>query len=133
MPHILGTFLEDERPVRYALLTFRGIGPATAARVCARLQFHDTLKMGEMSEHQLNALAHEVGGLHLENDLARSVRDNIVRLRKIGSYRGRRHAAGLPVRGQRTKENAVTAGKLNKVERQYHTMARRPYSLYKRI
>ena len=78
--------------------------------------------MGEMSERQLNALAHEVGTLKLENDLVREVRDNIARLRRIGSYRGRRLAAGLPVRGQNTQTNARTARRLNRVERGYHTM-----------
>jgi small subunit ribosomal protein S13 len=78
--------------------------------------------MGEMSERQLNALSHEVGELKLENDLVRQVRDDIARLRRIGSYRGKRHAAGLPVRGQRTRNNAQTARKLNRVDREYHTM-----------
>jgi len=122
MPHILGKFLPDQRPVRYALRAFRGIGPAVARQVCARLHFHDSLTMGEMSERQLNALAHEVGTLKLENDLVREVRDNIARLRRIGSYRGRRHAAGLTVRGQNTQTNARTARRLNRVERSYHTM-----------
>jgi hypothetical protein len=39
----------------------------------------------------------------IENDLRRKLRDNIARLRDMGSYRGRRHAMGLPVRGQRTR------------------------------
>jgi len=122
MPHILGKFLPGHRPVRYALLQFGGIGQHTAAQICARLQFHETLTMGEMSERQLNALSHEVGELKLENDLVRQVRDDIARLRRIGSYRGKRHAAGLPVRGQRTRNNAQTARKLNRVDREYHTM-----------
>jgi small subunit ribosomal protein S13 len=126
MPHILGRFLPDNKPVRIALLRFGGIGWWTSSQICARLQFHETLKMGEMSERQLNALSHEVGELKLENDLVRGVRDNIARLRRIGSYRGKRHAAGLPVRGQNTRGNANTARKLNRVDRGYHTMARRP-------
>jgi small subunit ribosomal protein S13 len=129
MPHILGKFLPDHKPVRYALLRFGGIGQYTAAQICARLQFHETLKMGQMSERQLNALSHEVGELKLENDLVRAVRDNIARLRRIGSYRGKRHAAGLPVRGQHTRNNASTARKYNRVDRGYHTLARRPYVL----
>jgi small subunit ribosomal protein S13 len=129
MPHILGKFLPDHKPVRYALLRFGGIGQWTSAQICARLQFHQTLKMGEMSERQLNALSHEVGELKLDNDLIRGVRDNIARLRRIGSYRGKRHAAGLPVRGQNTRNNAATARRLNRVDREYHTMARRPYRL----
>jgi small subunit ribosomal protein S13 len=122
MPHILGKFLPDHRPVRYALQCFKGMGPTVAKQVCARLNFHDALTMGQMSERQLNALAHEVGLLKLENDFVREVRDNISRLRRIGCYRGRRHAAGLPVRGQNTQTNARTARKLNRVERGYHTM-----------
>jgi small subunit ribosomal protein S13 len=127
MPHILGKFLPEHKPVRIALLQFGGIGWWTASQICARLQFHETLKMGQMSERQLNALSHEVGELKLENDLVRDVRENILRLRRIGSYRGKRHAAGLPVRGQNTQSNATTARRLNRVDRNYHTMTRRPY------
>src|SRR5271170_559833 len=127
MPHILGTFLPPYKKVRYALLMFKGLGDHTAAEICTKLQFHETLKLGEMSERQLNALAHELGEYRLENDLTRRVRDNIHRLRRIGSYRGRRHAAGLPVRGQQSQENARTAKKLNKVDREFHTLVRRPY------
>jgi|SRR5579862_4186712 len=126
MPHILGKYLPDEKPVRYALLRFRGIGNYTAANLCARLQFHETLTMGEMSERQLNALSHEIGDLILESELVRGVQNNITRLRRIGSYRGKRHAAGLPVRGQNTRNNASTARQLNRVDRLYHTMVRRP-------
>ena len=121
MPHVLGTFLPDHRPVRYALLTFKGIGQVTAWQICARLGFHETLKMGEMTEGQLSALAHHLGEMKLDNEIVREVRENILRLRRIGSYRGRRHASGLPVRGQRTQTNAKTARALNRLERRYHT------------
>jgi small subunit ribosomal protein S13 len=126
MPHILGKYLPDHKPVRYALLRFKGIGNHTATQICARLQFHETLLLGEMSERQLNSLSHELGDLTLENDLVRGVRDNIARLRRIGAYRGKRHAAGLPVRGQNTRDNANTARRLNRVDRQYHTLVRKP-------
>jgi small subunit ribosomal protein S13 len=45
------------------------------------------------------------------------MRENIAHQRMIGSYVGRRHAMGLPVRGQNTQTNAKTARKLNRVER----------------
>jgi small subunit ribosomal protein S13 len=121
MPHILGKYLADHRPVLHALKLFRGIGPQIARAVCAKLHFHDALTMGDMSERQLNQLAHELGNYKLENDSLREVQENIARLRRIGCYRGRRHAAGLPVRGQNSQTNARTARKLNKVERKYHT------------
>ena len=60
----------------------------------------------------------------VEGDLRRLIADNIKRLQTIGSYRGKRHAQGLPVRGQRTKTNArtkrgkrKTVGALKKEER----------------
>lgn len=55
--------------------------------------------------------------LKIESDLKREVRENIAHQRMIGSYVGRRHAMGLPVRGQNTQTNAKTARKLNRVER----------------
>ncbi len=71
----------------------------------------------------------------LENDARRFVRDNIKRLRDMGTYRGRRHAMALPVRGQRTRTQVCdcywvawrarklivgqisTAAKLNRIDR----------------
>lgn len=73
--------------------------------------------------------------MKIENDLRREIKDNISRLRDMGSYRGRRHAMNLPVRGQRTRSQVsalrlgllygadltfdqnMTSRKLNKVDR----------------
>lgn len=53
----------------------------------------------------------------IESDLKRQMLANIAHHRQIGTYRGRRHAQGLPVRGQRTQTNALTAKRLNRIER----------------
>ncbi|KAK8864549.1 hypothetical protein IAR55_001799 [Kwoniella newhampshirensis] len=55
--------------------------------------------------------------LRIETEARRAMQADILHMRQVGSYRGRRHAAGYPVRGQRTQTNASTAGKLNRVER----------------
>ncbi|KAJ9477445.1 37S ribosomal protein SWS2, mitochondrial [Pseudozyma hubeiensis] len=55
--------------------------------------------------------------IKIEADLKRVLHANINHHRNVGSYRGRRHAAHLPVRGQRTSTNANTAKKLNRLER----------------
>jgi small subunit ribosomal protein S13 len=55
--------------------------------------------------------------LKIETDLRREIRENISHQRMIGSYVGRRHAMGLPVRGQNTQTNARTARALNKIDR----------------
>lgn len=58
-----------------------------------------------------------LANLKIETELRKEIRDNIAHQRLIGSYVGRRHAAHMPVRGQRTRTNAKTAKKLNTVER----------------
>ncbi|KAF9526988.1 mitochondrial 30S ribosomal protein S13 [Crepidotus variabilis] len=55
--------------------------------------------------------------LKIESELRREIRENIAHQRMIGSYVGRRHAMHLPVRGQNTQNNAKTARKLNRLER----------------
>lgn len=62
-------------------------------------------------------LGDRLRSLKIEVDLRREIRENIRHHKLVGSYVGRRHAMGLPVRGQRTHTNAITARKLNKVER----------------
>lgn len=59
----------------------------------------------------------QLKNLKIETELRRDVRENIAHHRMIGSYVGRRHVMGLPVRGQNTRTNAKTAKELNKVER----------------
>ena len=59
----------------------------------------------------------ELAELKIESELRREVRENIAHHRTVGTYVGRRHAMGLPVRGQNTRSNAKTARKLNKIER----------------
>ncbi|KAI7288292.1 hypothetical protein KC352_g4417, partial [Hortaea werneckii] len=61
--------------------------------------------------------AAELSTMTLENDLRRQLQENIKRLRDMGTYRGRRHAMSLPVRGQNTRSQIMTARKLNRVER----------------
>lgn len=51
--------------------------------------------------------------MNIETDLKREVRDHVMHHRSINTYAGRRHAMSLPVRGQRTRNNAKTAKKLN--------------------
>ncbi|WVF71340.1 hypothetical protein IAT40_006143 [Kwoniella sp. CBS 6097] len=55
--------------------------------------------------------------LRLETEARRAMQADILHMRQVGSYRGKRHAAGYPVRGQRTQTNASSARKHNRVER----------------
>lgn len=58
----------------------------------AKLSIHRTATLGELPTAKVNALNNELAGLTLENDLRRKIRDDIHRLKDIGSHRGRRHA-----------------------------------------
>ena len=112
-----GIQLPDNKPLRYALLQFYGISHDRSHRILAALSIHETCLVGALSEEQVNRLGQHLTTLTLETDLRRQMRGDIARLRNIGSYRGRRHAMGLPVRGQNTQNNGMTARKLNRVER----------------
>ncbi|EST06138.1 Ribosomal protein S13 [Kalmanozyma brasiliensis GHG001] len=73
-----------------------------------------------------NSTADPLRQIKIEADLKRVLHANINHHRNVGSYRGRRHASHLPVRGQRTSTNANTAKKLNRLERRgLHTEVQR--------
>lgn len=69
----------------------------------ARFHIHPTCKVGELANKQVLDLTAALSEMKIENDLRRQILDDIKRLKDTGSYRGRRHALGLPVRGQRTR------------------------------
>lgn len=69
----------------------------------ARLYIHPTARMGSLANQQVLDINSQLASMTIENDLRREMRENIRRLRDMGTHRGRRHAMGLPVRGQRTR------------------------------
>lgn len=69
----------------------------------ARLSIHNTAKLSGLGHRTVNDLSAELQNLTIENNLRRKLQDNIKRLKDMGTYRGRRHAMSLPVRGQRTR------------------------------
>jgi CTP:molybdopterin cytidylyltransferase MocA len=77
----------------------------------------------------VSAITAELSELTIENDLRRKLRDNIRRLRDMGSYRGRRHAMGLPVRGQRTRSQVC--GHLSGSENELHMLTLSDHDLEK--
>lgn len=107
----------DRRLVTRALQSFFGIGPNVSSQLLARFHLHSNMKMRELSPQQVLDLNAALDGMKIENELKRSVLQDIKRLRDTGTYRGRRHAMGLPVRGQRTRSQIKTSWRLNTVER----------------
>jgi small subunit ribosomal protein S13 len=68
----------------------------------------ESIKVQDWSDEQIAKIREEVGKLTIEGELRSEVQLNIKRLMDIGCYRGIRHRAGLPLRGQRTKNNSRT-------------------------
>ncbi|KAI9755146.1 MAG: hypothetical protein M4579_004412 [Chaenotheca gracillima] len=113
----MGVNFPEQQLVQKTLQSFYGIGPSMTQRLMSRFYIHPTAKVGRLGTKQIQDLNAELSNMTIENDLKRRLRDNIRRLRDMGSYRGRRHQLGLPVRGQNTRSQIFTARKLNKIER----------------
>jgi small subunit ribosomal protein S13 len=108
MARISGVELPDQAKVSWALTRIKGIGPTRAAEVMKTSGVATTKRIKDLSIEEISAISAALERFPTEGDLIRSIRENIQRLREIGSYRGMRHARGLPVRGQRTRSNART-------------------------
>jgi small subunit ribosomal protein S13 len=67
-----------------------------------------TKKVSEWNDDEIGAIREAVGSFKIEGELRSEIQLNIKRLMDIGCYRGIRHRAGLPLRGQRTKNNSRT-------------------------
>ncbi|GAB5589176.1 hypothetical protein Unana1_04076 [Umbelopsis nana] len=113
MLHLLGVNLPDRKLVSTALQYFYGIGATSSTKICDQLSIHKQCKLSELSEAQINSLSNVLANMNIETDLKRQVREHVMHHRSINTYVGRRHAMSLPVRGQRTRNNAKTAKKLN--------------------
>ncbi|MGB4058114.1 MAG: 30S ribosomal protein S13 [Alphaproteobacteria bacterium] len=110
MARIAGVNVPDKKRIPIALSYIHGIGRPTALKLCEKLGIDLSMRMGEATEEILNRIRSEIekGGYLIEGDLRREVSLNIKRLQDMRCYRGLRHRAGLPVRGQRTQTNART-------------------------
>lgn len=93
--------------VKKALESFFGIGPLVSSQILARHFIHPMAKIGSLPNQKVLDLTAELSTMKIENDKKREIVDNITRLRNLGTYRGRRHAMHLPVRGQNTRGGQV--------------------------
>ncbi|KAK5960088.1 mitochondrial 37S ribosomal protein uS13m SWS2 PWA37_002580 [Arxiozyma heterogenica] len=116
--HVLGKAFKGKQVINIALASkIYGIGLATATKICSKLGFYPWMRMHQLSESQILNLNNELSNMTIEDDARSKIRANIALKKKIGSYQGFRHEHHLPVRGQKTKNNAMTARKLNKLNR----------------
>lgn len=106
---LLGITLPDNKNVQYGLAaTIYGIGIVTGGKIAEQANVDPMKKIKDLTADEETAIRKIVETMKLEGNLKREIGQNIKRLKDIGSYRGTRHARGLPTRGQRTKTNSRT-------------------------
>jgi len=109
MARVLGVELPNQKKVFVALRYIYGIGPTRADEILKHTEIDPDKRVKDLAEDEIRKVTQFINDNYkIEGELKQDVQKNIKRLVEIGSYRGRRHRLGLPVRGQRSKTNART-------------------------
>ncbi|MGN0948755.1 30S ribosomal protein S13 [Megasphaera sp.] len=109
MARIAGVDLPRDKRVEIGLTYILGIGLSSSQKILAKTGVNPDTRVRDLTEDEVQKIREVIGAEYkVEGDLRRDTAMNIKRLIEVNSYRGKRHRAGLPVRGQRTKTNART-------------------------
>jgi small subunit ribosomal protein S13 len=108
MARIAGIDLPKNKRGVIGLTYIFGIGRSTAKKVLAVNGIDENTKVQEWSDDQIALIRTSISEIKTEGQLRSEIQLNIKRLMDIGCQRGIRHRAGLPLRGQRTKNNSRT-------------------------
>ena len=109
MARIKGIDIPNDKRIEVSLTYVYGIGKKLSKRILTAANVDLNKKAKDLTEAELTAIRKEVDKHLVEGDLRREIKMNIKTQMEIKSYRGIRHIKKLPVRGQRTNRNAVTA------------------------
>ena len=109
MARIKGVEIPNEKKIVVSLTYIYGVGQKTAEKIMTAVKIDPNKKTKDLTNDELGLIRDELNKYVTEGDLRREVSMNIKNKMEIGSYQGIRHRKGLPVRGQRTNRNAVTA------------------------
>ena len=109
MARISGVTIPSEKQVHIALTYVYGIGRTTSVKILKQAKVEETVRVKDLTDAEIGRIQEVINNdLIVEGELQRIVSGNIKRLKDINAYRGLRHKANLPSRGQRTKTNART-------------------------
>lgn len=108
MLRLVGIDLPENKRIEIALRYIYGIGPKIAFDILKAAKVNPDTRAKDLTAAEVAKLQKIIEGYKVEGDLRKEIRENVQRLKRIGSYRGSRHNAGLPTRGQRTRTNART-------------------------
>ncbi len=108
MARIAGIDIPKNKRGAIALTYIFGIGRSKAKEILANAQVDENIKVQDWSDENIAEIREQVAKVKIEGELRSEIQMNIKRLMDIGCYRGIRHRSGLPLRGQRTKNNSRT-------------------------
>lgn len=109
MARISGVTIPNEKQVHAALTYVYGIGPKSSQDIIAAAKVEPTVRVKDLTDAEISRIQEIINDRYtVEGELQRIVSGNVKRLKDIKAYRGIRHSANLPSRGQRTKTNART-------------------------
>ena len=108
MARIAGVDIPKQKRGVIALTYIFGIGNSRAKDILEKAGVSEDKKVNEWNDDEIGAIRDAVGSFKIEGELRSEVQLSIKRLMDIGCYRGIRHRVGLPLRGQRTKNNSRT-------------------------
>ena len=108
MARIAGIDLPKNKRGVIGLTYIFGIGKSTSSKILKDNAIDENIKVQDWTDDHLSAIRNSINEIKTEGQLRSEIQLNIKRLMDIGCQRGIRHRAGLPVRGQRTKNNSRT-------------------------
>ncbi|WP_400080870.1 30S ribosomal protein S13 [Winogradskyella sp. R77965] len=108
MARIAGVDIPKQKRGVISLTYIYGVGRSRAKEILATAKVDESTKVDDWTDDEIGAIREAVGTFKIEGELRSETQMNIKRLMDIGCYRGIRHRAGLPLRGQRTKNNSRT-------------------------
>ena len=107
MARVLGVDIPDNKRGEIALTYIFGIGRSSANKILEKAGINKDKRVSDWSEADSKKIRSIAGEQYkVEGELRSEIRSNIKRFIDIGKYRGKRHVIGLPVRGQKTKNNS---------------------------
>jgi len=109
LARIAGIDLPKNKRTVIGLTSIFGIGKSTSEKILEKLGIDPDKKVANLTDDEVNHIRTEITNtIKVEGALKSEVQMNIKRLLDTGTYRGKRHRKGLPVRGQRTRTNSRT-------------------------
>lgn len=105
---ISGQFISEKKHIWVGLTAIYGIGKTRAMKICDAVNIPFDKKVSELTESEIDKIRQKVGSYTVEGELRREIAIRIKQMMDLGSYKGIRHRRGLPVNGQKTKNNAKT-------------------------